>query len=79
MSQPPDVEYPIEPFEWSLPAVQVWCFQFLHDWRYIDFQIGHFVVFAQSKTDSHFSDFGQDHRLLKTTQAFSDKKFKNYT
>ena len=26
MSLPPDVEYPIEPFEWGLLAAQVWCF-----------------------------------------------------
>ena len=24
-SLPPQVEYPMEPVEWGLPAVQVWC------------------------------------------------------
>ena len=26
ISLAPDAEYPIEPFEWGLPAIQVWCF-----------------------------------------------------
>ena len=25
-SLPPEVEYPMEPVEWGLPAVQVWCY-----------------------------------------------------
>ena len=29
MPVPPDVDYPMEPFEWGLLAVWVWCFQLL--------------------------------------------------
>ena len=58
-SLPPEEEYPLELFRWCLPAVQIWCFQLLHDWRYIDFQTGHFVDFVQFKVDIHFANFGQ--------------------
>ena len=59
MSLPPDAEYPMEHFEWGLPAVQIYVSSFAHDWRYIDFQTGHFVDFKQFKTDSHFLPLGK--------------------
>ena len=34
-------------FQWGLPAVQFWCFQLLHDSKYIDFQTGYFADFMQ--------------------------------
>ena len=34
-------------------------FQPLRDWRYTDFQIGHFAAFEQFKVDVHFANFGQ--------------------
>ena len=37
--------------------VQIWHFYHLHDWRYVDFQTGHFVDFEQF--DSHIAVFGQ--------------------
>ena len=54
-----ELGYPKEPFEWGLPAAQIWCFWLLHDWRYRDFQTGNFANFEQFTIDSHFSDFGQ--------------------
>ena len=48
-SQPPEVEYPMEPFKWGLPAAQL-----LNDWRYIDFQTGPFADFQQF---GHFANF----------------------
>ena len=59
VSLTPEVEYPIEPFEWGLLALQICCFWLLHDQRYIDFQTGHFANFEQFKIYSHFTDFGQ--------------------
>ena len=59
VSLTPEVEYPIEPFEWGLPALQICCFWLLHDQRYIDFQTGHFANIEQFKIYSHFTDFGQ--------------------
>ena len=56
---PPEAEYPMEPFKWGLPAVQIWWFKLFCDWKYSDFQIGHFAGFEQSKVDIHFADFGQ--------------------
>ena len=52
----------MEPFQWCLPAVQIWCFLLLHDWRYIDFQIGRFAVaetVEQFKVDVYFANFEQ--------------------
>ena len=57
-SLPPEEEYPMEPFQ-CLPAVQIWCFQLLCDWRYIDFQTGYFADFEQFKVDIYFANFGQ--------------------
>ena len=34
-------------------------FQLLHDWRYIDFQTGHFADLGQFKVDIHLANFGQ--------------------
>ena len=34
-----------------LPAVQIWCFYFVHDERYIDFQNGNFADFGQDNID----------------------------
>ena len=58
-SLPPEAEYPMEPFRWCLPAVQIWCFYLLHAWRYIDFETGHFTDFEHFKVDIHFANFGQ--------------------
>ena len=58
-SLPPEKEYPMEPFQWCLIAVQIWCFQLLRNWRYKDFQTGHFADFEQFKVDFHFANFGQ--------------------
>ena len=55
LSVPPEVE----PFEWGLPAVQIWCFWLLRNCRYIDFQIDHFDDFEYFKIDSQFADFGR--------------------
>ena len=49
MTLPPEVEYPMEPCEWGLFAVEKWCFWFLHDWRYLDFQTSHFATLNSSK------------------------------
>ena len=57
---PHEVGYPIEPFECGLPAVLMWCFLLFHDWRYVDFQTGHFADFEQFKIDNHFANFRQD-------------------
>ena len=54
-----EAKYPMEPFEWGLPAVQIWYFYLLHDWRYIDFQSGLFAIFKQFKIDSHFGVWGK--------------------
>ena len=59
MSLPSEMEQPMKHFEWDLSAVQIWYFQLLHDWRYIDFQTGHFADFEQFKVDIHFANFGQ--------------------
>ena len=56
---PPEAEYSMEPFRWCLPAVQIWCFELLHAWRYINFQTGHFGDFEQCKVDIHFANFEQ--------------------
>ena len=42
-------EYPMQPFQWCLPAVQIWCFWFLHDWRYRDFKLVFFLIMSISK------------------------------
>ena len=43
MSPSPEAEYPMEPFEWGLPAVQI---LFLASpWLEIDFQADHFADF----------------------------------
>ena len=44
-SLPAKAEDPVEPFEWDLRDVQIWCFQFLHDLKYLDFQTGQFSGF----------------------------------
>ena len=54
----PEAEYPMELFQ-CLTGVQIWCFQLLCDWRYIDFQTGHFADFQQFKIDIHFANFSQ--------------------
>ena len=48
----------MEPFQ-CLPAVQIWCFSLLPDWRYVDFQIGCFADFEQFKVDVYFANFEQ--------------------
>ena len=54
------IEYPIEPFQLCLPAVQRFdVSKLLHAWRYINFQTGHFADFKQLKVDIHFANFGQ--------------------
>ena len=50
----PEVGYPIEPFEWGIPAAQIWCFYLLHDWRYIDFHTCHFVTLSSLKLVINF-------------------------
>ena len=49
----------MEPFQWCLPAVQIWFFLLLPDWSYIDFQIGHFADFEEFKVDVYYANFGQ--------------------
>ena len=44
----------MEPVEWGLPAIQIWFFYLLRDWRYIDSQTGYFADFEQFKVDIHF-------------------------
>ena len=63
----PEEEYPMEPFQWCLPAVQIWCFWLLHDWRYIDFQTGHFADIEQFKINNYFADF----KHVKTDPTYS--------
>ena len=53
-----EAEYPMEPIEWILLAVQIWCFWLVSVWKYIDFQTGHFSNFGQFKIDSDIFDFG---------------------
>ena len=55
----PEAGYPIEPFEWSLHTVQIWCVCLLQDWRLTNFKTGHFNDSGQFKVYSHFADFGQ--------------------
>ena len=33
-------------------------FSFSYDWRYVDFQTGHFADFKQFKIDTHFLNLG---------------------
>ena len=37
---------------------------FSHDWRYIDFQTGHFANFKPFKTDSYFLPLGKSKWIL---------------
>ena len=59
MSVSPEARYPVEPFEWGLPAVQIWYFQLLNDWKYIDLQTGHFADFDQFTIACNFAVFRQ--------------------
>ena len=58
----------MEPFEQDLPDVQSWCFWLLHDWRYIDFQTGHFADIEWFKIVGHLSDLG--HVKFDLTHSF---------
>ena len=49
-SLPPEAKYAMEPFQ---------CLPTILDWRYIDFQTGHFSVFEQFQVDFHFDNSGQ--------------------
>ena len=49
----------MEPFQWCLPTFKIWCFKLLCDWRYKDFQTGHFADFEQFKDDNYFVIFEQ--------------------
>ena len=57
-------EDPIEYFEWGLPNAQIWCFQLLHDLRYIDCQTGDFSDLEQLKVDSHSASLGKSKLIL---------------
>ena len=45
----PEEEYPMEPFLWYLPAVQIWCSFLLLDWRYRDFKLVILLTLSSSK------------------------------
>ena len=62
-----EAEYLMEHFEQDLPDVQSWCFWLLHDWRYIDFQTGHFADIEQFKINNYFADF----KHVKTDPTYS--------
>ena len=53
-SLPPEAEYPM-----MFTCCPDLMFLPLPDWRYIDFQTGHFAAFERFKFDTHFAYFGK--------------------
>ena len=87
MSLTPEAEYPMESFEWGLPAVQidVPSFSMTGDIA-INFQSGHFSDIEQFKFDSQnwpysfiFTEFGKSVILLNLGETLGCKKAPNHS
>ena len=60
-SLPPEVEYPMKPFQWCLYTCYPNLMFLASTWLeiYIDFKTGHFVNFEQFMVDINFANFRQ--------------------
>ena len=56
----------------------MWCFELLHDWRFIDFETGHLADCEQFKIGPMPYELGQDVAKNNPNSLPLTKKFKNY-